>query len=273
MSKRVWIIGPVGIDTVTYLDQLPTSGTFTRPDRIVERIGGSSGNVAAALASTGIDTGFISYVGRDVFGEKVKEFFAKSNVKHLHLQEVDGATNHALVMVDSSGERTILALTDSHLSELHLDQIPFSSDDIVVFALWRPFFINHLRYVHSLGCSTVVGLEALSDLAVSYADCAIGSEAELGELDPRHHLDRFPRIVVTRGAGGSDEYREDSHIHQEAIATDVCDTTGAGDSFLAGFLTIYAQGSEEVAEAISFGARWAAATIAHEGSLPVPPPL
>ena len=273
MSKRVWIIGPVGIDTVTYLDSLPSAGSFTRPDRIVERIGGSSGNVAVALAATGIETGFIGYVGRDKYGEQVKEFFTESAVKHLHLQEVEGATNHALVMVDSSGERTIIALTDSYLSELNLDHIPFTADDIVVFSLWRPFFINHLRRVHALGCSTVVGLEALSDLEVSYADCAIGSETELGGLDPRHHFDRFPRIVVTRGVGGSDEYREGSHLHQEAIATDLVDATGAGDSFLAGFLSIYAHGGEELAQAISYGARWAAATIANEGSLPVPPPL
>ena len=273
MNKRVWIIGPVGIDTVTYIDQLPSAGSFTRPSRIVERIGGSSGNVAAALAATGIETGFIGYVGRDSYGEQVKEFFAKSSVKHLHLQEVEGATNHALVMVDSSGERTIVALTESYLSQLNINQIPFAADDIVVFSLWRPFFINLLRHVHSLGCSTVVGLEALSDLEVTYADCAIGSEAELGGLDPRHHFDRFPRIVVTRGAGGSDKYREGSHLHQEAIATELVDATGAGDSFLAGFLSIYAQGGEELAEAISYGARWAAATIAHEGSLPVSPPL
>ena len=273
MSKRVWIIGPVGIDTVVYINQLPASGSFTRPNRIVERIGGSSGNVAVALASTGIETGFIGYVGRDKYGEMVKEFFAESAVRHLHLQEVEGATNHALVMVDESGERTIVALTDSYLSELYLNQIPITADDIVVFSLWRPFFIDHLRYVHSLGCTTVVGLEALSDLEVTYADCAIGSEAELGGLNPRHHFDRFPRIVVTRGAGGSDEYREGSHLHQEAIATDLLDATGAGDSFLAGFLSIYAQGDEELAAAMSYGARWAAATIAHEGSLPVAPPV
>lgn len=273
MTKRVWIIGPVGIDTVAYVDQLPTPGSFTRPNRIIKRIGGSSGNVAAALAATGIETGFISYVGRDKHAQEVKDFFATSKVQHLHLQEVSGATNHALVMVDSSGERTIIALTDSHLAELKLDEISFSSDDIVVFSLWRPFFINHLRYVHSLGCSTVVGLEALSDIEVDYADCAIGSEAELGDLDPLHHFDRFPRIVVTRGAGGSDEYREDSHLHQDAFAADLIDATGAGDSFLAGFLSIYAQGRDELAEAMRYGARWAAATVAHEGSLPVPPPV
>jgi sugar/nucleoside kinase (ribokinase family) len=274
MSKRVWVIGPVAIDRVAYIQTLPTAGSFTRPDKIVERIGGSSGNVAIALATAGIETGFISYVGRDEYGERVKEFFSASQIRELHLQEIEGATNQALVMVDSEGERTIVALTESHLSELSISNIEFSPDDIVVFSLWRPFFIDHLRFLHNLGCTTIVGLEALSDLEVAYADCAIGSEAELNGLDPRHHFDRFPRIVVTRGAAGSDEYREGSHIHQEAIARELIDATGAGDSFLAGFLAIYARGEDELAAAMNYGARWAAATLAAEGSLPAaPPPL
>ena len=272
MNKRVWIIGPVGVDTVAYIEDFPTPGSFTRPTRIINRIGGSSGNVAVALANTGIETGFVGYVGRDKPGKKVRDFFAASKVEHLYLQEITGETNHALVMVDSTGERTIVALSDSHLSEINLESVPFSSDDIVVFSLWRPFFINHLRYIHSLGCSTVVGLEALSDQAVEYADCAIGSEAELFGCDPLGHLDRFPRIVVTRGASGSDEYQEGLHLHQESEATGVLDATGAGDSFLAGFLYIYAQVGEELGAAMRYGARWAAATIACEGSMPVAPP-
>lgn len=272
MSKRVWIIGPVGVDTVAYIDDFPTPGSFTRPRRIVQRIGGSSGNVAAALANTGTETGFIGYVGGDNFGKEVKDFFAASKVEHLYLQEISGATNHALVMVDATGERTIVALSDSHLPEIEIAEIPFSPNDIVVFSLWRPFFANHLRSLHLLGCTTVVGLEALSDQAVEYADCAIGSEAELFGCDPREHLDRFPRIVVTRGASGSDEYQEGLHLHQESAAIEVLDATGAGDSFLAGFLSIYAQGGEDLGAAMQYGARWAAATIASEGSLPVAPP-
>jgi sugar/nucleoside kinase (ribokinase family) len=271
MSRRVWIIGPVAIDIVAYVDSLPRQGSFTRPKKIEERLGGSSANVAIALASAGIETGFISYIGDDGEGAKIEEHFSKSAINHLHLQKIDGPTNRALVMVDQSGDRTIVSLSQSHLSEVTLDGIDFDSDDIVVFSLWRPFFIEHLRRVQSLGCMTILGLEALADRNVSSADCLVGSEAELMGEDPISHLDRFPRIVVTRGAAGSDEYTKTGVRHQPSLATAVVDATGAGDSFLAGFLRVLARGSE--GEPSEYGARWAAASLAIEGSQPAPPPL
>ena len=273
MTRRVWIIGPVAIDRVAYVQSLPTLGSFTRPLRTVERIGGSSGNIALALAETGVETGFISYIGDDANGETIRQRFIKSRIKHLHLKRVLGESNSALVMIDSSGDRTIVALTESHLDKISIEGINFEKDDIVVFSLWRQFFINHLKAIQSLGCTTVVGLEALNDPHVSGADFAIGSEAELGGAEPSRHLGRFPTIVITRGAAGIDQYQSSGMVHQAAVTSQVRDTTGAGDSFLAGFLSIYAQGDEELAAAMSYGARWAAATIAHEGSLPVPPPV
>lgn len=273
MNRRVWIIGPVGIDRVAYVDELPRPGTFTRPKRIIERIGGSSGNVALALAETDIETGFISYIGDDESSKKIVSRYTKSNIKNLHLQPVIGESNSALVMVDKTGDRTIVALTESHLTKLSLAGIEFEESDIVVFSLWRPFFIEHLLAVQALGCITVVGLEALEDAQVSRADYAIGSEAELASADPRENLDRFGTIVVTRGAAGIDQYQASESFHQNAIETQVVDTTGAGDSFLAGYLYQLASGVGDLRSAIHFGAKWAAATVAIEGSEPAPPPL
>jgi len=273
MKRRVWIVGPVAIDKVAYVDSLPSKGSFTRPSRVVDRIGGSSGNVALGLAEAGVETGFISYIGDDENGEKIQRRFSASNVKHLHLQEVSGQSNSALVMVDSSGDRTIVALTESHLAEITCEGIQFSQGDIVVFSLGRPFFIDHLIHVQQLGCMTVVGLEALADGQVPGADFAIGSEAELGGANPLEHLERFPTIVVTRGAAGSDQYQSSTFTHQEAIEGEVVDTTGAGDSFLAGYLTTLASGVEDLGSALRLGARWAAASIALEGSEPAKPPL
>ena len=273
MKRRVWIIGPVAIDRVLYLDQLPIQGSFTRPSRIVERIGGSSGNVALALAETGVETGFISYIGNDQAGEKISQRFAESKVKNLSLQRIEGESNSALVMVDKSGDRTIVALSDSHLSALSISGIEFQESDIVVFSLWRPFFRAHLEAVQKLGCITVVGLEALQDPEVAGADYAIGSEAELGGEDPQSHHARFSTIVITRGAAGTDQFQSGLQIHQPALAAEVVDTTGAGDSFLAGYLSILARGEVDLRLALHFGARWAAQTIASEGSEPTPPPL
>ena len=273
MTRRVWIIGPVAIDRVAYVKSLPTQGSFTRPLRIVERIGGSSGNIALALAETGVETGFISYIGDDANGVKIQQRFIKSRIKHLHLKKVLGESNNALVMVDSSGERTIVALTDSHLTEISIEEINFEKEDIVVFSLWRPSFLDHLNEVQALGCTTVVGLEALNDPHVSGADFAIGSEAELCGAEPSRHLGRFPTIVATRGAAGADQYQSSGMIHQAAVTSQVRDTTGAGDSFLAGYLAQLAVGEADLEAALLYGARWAAATVALEGSEPAKPPL
>lgn len=273
MKRRVWIIGPVAIDRVAYVDQLPTQGSFIRPSRIVERIGGSSGNVALALAEAGIETGFISYIGDDENGRKIEKRFAESDITHLHLQKVKGESNSALVMVDRSGDRTIVALTESHLAQVSLEGINFSKSDIVVFSLWRHFFLDHLDYVKKLGCTVVVGLEALSDPDVSGADFAIGSEAELNGAHPSDFLTKFPTIVVTRGAAGVDQFQGSEVVHQAAIASQVIDATGAGDSFLAGYLAHLAGERPDLGAALLFGARWAAASIALEGSEPAKPPL
>ncbi|MFM6841027.1 MAG: carbohydrate kinase family protein [Candidatus Planktophila sp.] len=273
MSRRVWIIGPVAVDRVAYIDELPQQGTFVRPLRITERIGGSSGNVALALSEAGVETGFISYVGNDKNGATIKERFTASKIQHLSLQEIVGDSNSALVMVDSDGERTIVALTESHLAEISIADVDFRSDDIVVFSLWRPFFASHLRHIQDIGCTTVVGLEALADPAVHRADFAIGSEAELGSTQISNYLDRFSTIVVTRGAAGVDQYQGTEQIHVDALNGPVVDTTGAGDSFLAGYLSRLAQGDCNLRSALDYGIRWSAATVAIEGSEPAQPPL
>jgi sugar/nucleoside kinase (ribokinase family) len=273
MKRRVWIIGPVAIDRVAYIDQLPIPGSFTRPTRIVERIGGSSGNVALALAELGVETGFIGYIGDDEEGRKIEKRFTESKIKNLYLKKIEGKSNSALVMVDSAGERTIVALTDNHLAEISLEGIPIESNDIVVFSLWRSFFIEHLKTVQALGCITVVGLEALTDSHVARADFAVGSEVELYGANPDNHLDRFPTIVVTRGPSGIDQYRESDQLHQDALVAKVVDTTGAGDSFLAGYLSYLAADLADLRSALRYGAEWAAATVAIEGSEPARPPL
>lgn len=272
MTRRVWIVGPVAIDTVVYLNHIPSPGEFVRSERTLERLGGSSGNVALALSTTGIEVGFISYVGDDEAGREIENHYRESRISNLYLKRIDGPTNHALVMVDHSGNRTIIALTESYLSQVSLKEVPIRANDIVAFTLWRPCFADELARVQEMGCTTVVGLEALADQLVT-ADFAIGSEAELGSINPDDHLDRIPIIVVTRGAKGADQFELTQKLFQKSLATTVIDTTGAGDSFVAGYLYMLAQDEYEPSKALQFGSQWAAHSVALEGSQPAPAPL
>ncbi len=82
------------------------------------------------------------------------------------------------------------------------------------------------------------------------------------------HLHNFPKIVVTRGIEGVTEYSKEGVIHQDAFLAQVVDTTGAGDSFLAGYLTAFAMGAESGILPLELGSRWASLMVTIESSIP-----
>jgi sugar/nucleoside kinase (ribokinase family) len=72
-----------------------------------------------------------------------------------------------------------------------------------------------------------------------------------------------PTGVIKRGARGAVVVTEDARLDLAPVATDVVDTTGAGDALAAGFLL---GGSLE--EAARRGLECAARCVARVGSLP-----
>jgi fructoselysine 6-kinase len=73
---------------------------------------------------------------------------------------------------------------------------------------------------------------------------------------------------MTSGSKGAVQMDGQRELRQPAIPTDVVDTTGAGDAFLAGYLAMYARGFVDGPEALDAGARWAALMVSHQGSIP-----
>ncbi|MFT4221298.1 MAG: PfkB family carbohydrate kinase, partial [Microbacterium sp.] len=73
--------------------------------------------------------------------------------------------------------------------------------------------------------------------------------------------------VATRGAAGAMAVRGAETWHCDAVATRVVDTTGAGDSFVAGFIAARLDGAH-VPAALRAGARQAARTCSHRGGFP-----
>lgn len=267
-ARRVWIVGPVAWDTVVYVDRYPVPGRFTQSRTTVERAGGTAANVARALATTGVETGFVTTIGDDAIGRQLESALSASRIAHLVLNRTPGASRHVMVLVDGDGDRTIVGLSPDTIHHITARDAPLAPGDVVAFVVWDDHFLPDLDLARSRGCTTLVGLAALDNPAVS-ADIAFGSRSDvIGEADPARHLNRFGRIVVTSGQQGARQVDGNGELHQPAFPTTPVDTTGAGDAFLAGYLAAYARGSVDGREALLAGSRWAAITVSREGSVP-----
>ena len=268
MSKRVWVQGPIAIDTVVYVEKFPTPGTFMNSTRTEERTGGTSANVALGLCTTGVETNFVGYLGNDDNGKKLREVLDMSEIKHSIITEIDGPTSNALILIDDKAERTIISMTKPYLRELRMDNVPFSEGDIVAIILWREEFLNDLLRAESSGCLTVVGAAALVDANVSHAHLAIGSVSDIPSgVNPGDHLDRFDEIVLTDGLNGARYYSKKQKLQQSALKVDAIDVTGAGDAFISGYLAALAN-ELNPSQCLLIATQWAASSVQINSSIP-----
>jgi sugar/nucleoside kinase (ribokinase family) len=268
MVKRVWVQGPIAIDTVVYLEKFPTPGSFMNSIKTIERTGGTSANVALGLCTTGVETNFVGYLGNDDNGKKLREVLNKSQINSSIITEIDGPTSHALILVDEKAERTIISMTTPYLRELRMDNVPFASPDIVAFILWREEFLGDLQRAEESDCFTVVGASALVDAQVKHAHLVLGSVSDIpSSVNPKNHLDRFDAIVLTDGLNGARYYSKEVELQQTAFEVQAVDATGAGDAFICGYLTGLANGLEAT-KCLLIAAQWAASSVQVNSSIP-----
>ena len=268
MAKKVWVQGPIALDTVVYVSEFPSPGSFMNSLRTEERTGGSSANVALGLCTASVETGFVSYLGNDEIGKQLLTVLEQSGIKELVITQFEDKTSHALVIVDDKSERTIISMTTPHLRELRMDNVAFKVGDVVAFILWREEFLTDLVRAQEAGCFTVVGASALADPSVTHADLLIGSRNDFSsQLNPLDNLDRFTTIVLTDGINDSVAYSGTDEIRQLAFKVEVKDTTGAGDAFIAGYLAGIAHGLSAT-HTLEVAAKWAATSVQFHSSIP-----
>lgn len=90
-------------------------------------------------------------------------------------------------------------------------------------------------------------------------------EKEVNQLIDKVAKLGVPIIIVTRGEQRTIAYQNNQFYYQEPQLVKVVDTMGAGDSFIAGFLTFYTD-STSIEFALQKGAVSASKTCRLEGS-------
>ena len=242
-------------------------------------IGGNAVNVAAQLARLGHDAFYFGAVGPDDDGRRTRDALAANGVSIAYMQERPGKTAHTDIEVLPSGERVFL-LEDFGVCAGYRP----SGDDIAVLKTMDHVHIGWLddggalrRMLSDAGVSVSQDVSVNADpanIGIDGLTIAFGSagedDAAVGSM-----LDRFLSAgvkiaVVTRGAKGSVAATRDERAEAGIRKVDVIDTTGAGDSFIAGFLSVRLGGGSLEA-AVAAGRDRAAEACGHVGGFPQEP--
>lgn len=269
--KKVLCCGSVTTDLlVKPVDSVPTPGTLRSVDSITTSVGGCATNCAIDLGKIGVPVAASCRVGEDFYGEFVKSELAKNNVDVAGVTMCGPSpTTLSIVCIQSSGERSFLynpaSTADYCPDDINWDVV--DSCDIVFYtgAMLMTAFdgqpcADFLRECRRRGKFTVLDtawdfddvwlpkLEAVFDgldlFMPSYEEAVkLSGEKEPEKIAAFFFARGVKNMIIKLGADGAyiQPQGEEGRICPTYRSIKPVDTTGAGDSFCAGFLAGLAQ--------------------------------
>ncbi len=270
--KKVLCIGSVTTDViVTPVDNIPDPGVLQAVNSVSTHVGGCAANAANDLAKLGVPVTLSCKVGRDSFGEFVKNTAASNGVDTKGVVFGDVDTTVSIVCINSSGERSFLynpgSAADFKLSDID-DKLLEECD--IVFVAGAMLLTNFdgkpcaelMKKAREMGKYTVmdtawdfddVWLPKIREV-IPHLDLFMPSVDEASKLtgipssEPDKIADKLfelgaKNVIVKVGKDGAliCESGKERYTLPTYMSIKPTDTTGAGDSFCAGFLAGLAQ--------------------------------
>jgi sugar/nucleoside kinase (ribokinase family) len=285
----VVVVGDLATDVVAVLSGEPAPGS-DRPATIRSRGGGAGANVAAHLAALGVPVVLAGCVGDDAAGAALVAELAAAGVG-LAVRTVPGAASGTIVsLVEPGGQRSMLADRGANL-ELRGDDVPAPapgghlhlSGYTLLDARPRAAGLAALAAARAAGCRVSLDPASTGPLRSYGVDRWLADTAGVDLLLPnadearlltgcadvvdaaRALAGRHPAVAVTLGADGALWAAGGTVVHRAAQPADVVDTTGAGDAFTAGLLSVWLAGGDPAA-ALDAGLARAAAVVGRPGA-------
>ncbi len=271
--KRVLCIGDIALDVIVKLEieggreglSALRYGSDT-PSKVITRGGGAAANVASWLTTSEAQPELLARIGSDSVGEALIHELQNQGVI-CHRREVkDLSTGSVVVLVDKSGERTmfpdsganaglspadlpaLVGFDAAYLSGYALFNKTSHRGVVEIFERLREASIPIIFDPASVGTMSTFSSQATIINLMPKSDVMILNESEarfLADLEdePLDHvlqaLTRFATIVVIKrnelGALAIDS-RDGRTFKDRQPRHQPVDTTGAGDSFAAGFI-------------------------------------
>ena len=223
--------------------------------------GGSAANTIHGLGMLGMEAGFIGSTGADEMGDFFEKEMRNAGVAaKLFRREIPTGVAIALISPDSERSFATCLGAAVELNPFDIDYAFFSRYDMLylegylVFNL--PFVKKTCILAKSLNMEVVLDLASYNvveaklddfrEIASKYVDILIANSDEAKAftgsegIEALHEMSRMsPIAIIKNGGEGSIIKSGNEIIKVEAVKASVCDTTGAGDLYAAGFLYGY----------------------------------
>ena len=272
-------IGTAILDSVIKgFDPEPVSVAGFRAESGSINAGGEGVNGSIAAAKLGMRSALLCFLGKDQAGDLIEAELVKNGVDtSCIIRTADHSTPITTIFVAEDGNRKSIT-NKAHSYNFHPEQYPERFTDtkaVVIGSLFRAPFNDPdvvravVTQAHSMGIPAFADTKipnfrrlTLDDIADSLAmvDYITPNEDEArfftGEDRPDKMAEAFlargvKNVIIKLGGKGCLLVNNEEKIHLYAHKIDVVDATGAGDNFMAGFVSEIIRGSE-VKDALAF---------------------
>ena len=267
MKKKVLVIGELNVDLIgTGLQTFPVLGREVMAQEMVLTLGSSSAILACGLARLGVPVTFISKVGRDDFGKYCLQALESKKIKTLNVIR-DGKLRTGLtVSLNFRDDKAQVTYPGAipHLYYKDISQKVFRQNDhlhISSFFLQDGLvssFPQLFQDAKQMGMSTSMDPNCDNRnqwnsgiwKCLEFIDLLLLNEMEAINIAKAKSINRaleifaqkVPTVVIKLGSKGALAKSRGQVIQLPAFKIKPADSTGAGDSFDAGFLFSHLSG-------------------------------
>jgi sugar/nucleoside kinase (ribokinase family) len=276
--KRTLVVGELNVDLILQgYHSFPSPGREVLVDDFVMTLGSASAICAVGLARLGAPVAFLGVVGKDSWGEYCVQTMAKAGVDVSRVRHAADLKTGVTVSITSPHDRALVSFLGS-IGALRGEDVPDAAfagfDHLHVSSYFlqerlRPSLASVFARARAHGLTTSLDpgfdpsetwgrdlVETLREVDVFFPNevelhgltGGLAGEEALRKLDNGR-----TQVVAKLGSAGCLALQDGRTVTVPAFRVEPVDTTGAGDSFDAGFLHAWLAG-EPLRECLRWGA-------------------